>query len=308
MLLLSLISGAAMLDAILDDPSLKGSEVSAYVCTVEGKRLYGRNEGVRLVPASNQKLFAAAYALNTLGFDYKPQTKFWVQSDRLIIDSPGDPGMTYADLLDIKKKLNLDGHLPVYLREAYRPGTPPTWEWDDLPNRYGAPVTAFSANRGGVEVFAEGDKISVEPYPFGIVTMRMSSAGDRHVDYDPLSRVAKVYGALTDKRTRLDALSVRDPDKAAALVLGPKAEITRDQPKEQPTLTWQGKTIRELMTECLVKSDNTLAENLLLMAASKGGDLGDDPYDKARRELAAFLLGKVQVQPGDVRPYDGSGL
>lgn len=305
---LALLSPATLLDGLLNDPVLRGAEVSAYVCLADGRKLYGRNEGTRMVPASNQKLFSAAFALDALGFDYKPKTRFWVQEDRLVIDSPGDPGMTYEQLLDIKAKLRLDGRLPVELHEAYRPGYPPTWEWDDLPNRYGAPITAFSANRGGVEVFAEGARITVEPYPFGIITMRMGSSGPRRVDYDPLSRIAKVYGEMPAKRTRLDALSVRDPDRQAALVLGSRVSETNTVPAGSPTFVWEGASLKNLMRECLVKSDNTLAENLLLMGVSKGQDLGDDPYPRARQELSAFLVSKVGVQVGDVRPYDGSGL
>jgi D-alanyl-D-alanine carboxypeptidase/D-alanyl-D-alanine-endopeptidase (penicillin-binding protein 4) len=308
MILLALIPQIASLDAVLDSPAVRGAEVSAYICTLDGTRLYGRNEDLRLLPASNEKLVTGAFALDALGPDYRPQTRFWVRPDRVLVDSPGDPGMTYDQLLTIKTLLKLDGKKPVWVHQAYRPGNPSSWEWDDLPNRYAAPVTAFTVNRGGVEVWAEKGRLSLEPAPLGISLTRVAISGPPQVSYDLSSGQAKVTGDLPDKRTKIDALAVREPDRQAAKILGTDLFNLDQAPSDPPTYVWTGSPLRDLLKECLTISDNVMAENLLLMATDRKSPLTDDPYSVARAAIRRFLVSKVGIAPEAMRPYDGSGL
>jgi len=298
----------ASLEAILAGPALRGATVSAYVCEMDGTPLYAHNETERMLPASNQKLFTGAFALDALGPDSVQQTRFWIKPDRLVIDSPGDPGLTYDQLLAIKKTLQLDGSKPVYVHQAYRPGTPSSWEWDDLHNRYAAPVTAFTVNRGGVEVWAEKGLLSLFPAPLGITVTQVSVSGPPHVSYDLATDTAKVTGTLPDVRTKLDALAVREPDRQAAKILGTDLFELDQAPSDPPTYVWKGSPLRDLLKECFTISDNIMAENLLLIGAAKSAPLQPDPYPQARAALKDFLATKVGIAADDVHPYDGSGL
>src|SRR2546421_11771146 len=95
------------LDKILDDPLLKGAIVGACVLDSSGKELYTRNADLRMIPASNQKLVTAAFALKTLGPEFTPKTRFWKMRDKIVVDSSGDPLLSHDDLLSIRKLLRI---------------------------------------------------------------------------------------------------------------------------------------------------------------------------------------------------------
>lgn len=296
------------LNAILDSPELKGALYSATVTDLEGTVLFERNPDQRVMPASNQKLISCAFALFALGSDYIPKTRIWKLKDRIVVESAGDPSMSYAQLLQARRTLKLSGKLPVYLSQSYRGGIPASWEYDDLPNRYAAQVSAFSFDQGAFEIWAEKGRPFLLPASFGVKLVRDNNMKPGSSRYDPLFKTAWYGSGLPKARTRLDTLALPNPDLAAASVLGARLHYTKSIPNRPPDLTIEGKPLPEILKTCLVKSDNNMAENLLLMAAAKQGDLGEAPYEAARERVSKFLIETVGVDKSDLRIYDGSGL
>ncbi|HZH99388.1 MAG TPA: D-alanyl-D-alanine carboxypeptidase, partial [Fimbriimonadaceae bacterium] len=217
------------------------------------------------------------------------------------------PMLTYEQLVDARKKLGIVRSMPVRVKQAYAPGIPPSWELDDLPNKYAAPVTAFTVNRGSFELWADNSKAVLEPESFGVRITR-APGKDRSIEYDPFAGTLRITGDVPKTRTRLDTLALKRPDQAAASVLAGAIAQTDSVPTTSPDLVIEGPSLREIVKECLVRSDNNLAEHLLLMAASKEGPLGRQPYDAATKRLKEFLVKRVGVSESDVRPYDGSGM
>jgi D-alanyl-D-alanine carboxypeptidase/D-alanyl-D-alanine-endopeptidase (penicillin-binding protein 4) len=295
------------LDSVLDNPKLSGAIVSCLVAAEDGSVIFQRAPWLRMMPGSNEKLLSNSYALWKLGPEYRPQTRIWKLAYRTVVDSPGDPMMTHEQLQAAARDLSL-GRRPVYVRQAYRPLIGPSWEWDDLPNRYAAPVTAFTVDRGGVEIWGGGDRLEVRPLPYWLKPRRGEKTGKRFVTYDPIRRTLTVDGELPKTMARIDTLALDQPDAAAASLLGRPIQYTEELPSTPPDLTITGPTLRETMKECLVKSDNNIAENLLLMAAAANGPLGKNPYEVAAAALTQFLIRVVGADSGDFRPQDGSGL
>ena len=296
------------LDALLDSPELRGAVVSAMVSDMDGAVLYERNAATRVMPASNQKLIACAYALHRLGPDFVPKTRIWKEKGRITVESGGDPSLTYKQLAEARQKLRLDGKLPVYVKQAYRVGIPASWEQDDLPNRYAAPVSAFCFDQAAFELWAERGKAFLLPRNFGVKIVfdpRLKKGASAH---DPLRKVVRVGPSLPAKRTRLDTLALPSADETAASVLGTGFFSTSSVPSRQPDLIIQGQKLSEIMKTCLVKSDNIVAENLFLMAAYSEGAFTKDVYEEARERATKFLTGTVGIDPVDLRVYDGSGL
>ncbi|HEY3782513.1 MAG TPA: D-alanyl-D-alanine carboxypeptidase/D-alanyl-D-alanine-endopeptidase [Fimbriimonadaceae bacterium] len=297
----------ADLDAILQSPLVKGSSYAAYVTKLDGSVIYDHNSGLRLLPASNEKLFTAAYALQKLGTDYHPTTRFWKLPDRVVVDTTGDPMLTYADLTHAKDELKLTGKDPVYVHEPYRIGYPSQWEVKDLPNKYAAAVTGFTVDRGGFEIWADKDHPYLMPSSYGVKIVHTGS-GSRHVHYEPFTKTVHVYGNLPSTPVMLDTLSVPDPDKAAASILGDEFHPVEATPTSPPDLVLEGPVLPMIVKECLVHSDNNLAENLLMLAAIKQGDLGDDPYETATARERSFCTTTLGIDPSEFRPDDGCGL
>lgn len=307
--LVALAFQQAALDPILDDVKLRGSLVSCTVTDADGAVLYERNSAMRVMPGSNQKLLTNSFALAKLGPDYQPQTRIWKLKDRLVVDSAGDPMMTHERLVKAREQLGVTANLPIYLHESYSPMIPPSWELDDLPNKYAAPITAFTVDRGAIELWAEGEKMWIEPRNYGLRPVRGTKAGKRTVLYDPIRKTLLVTGELPKAATRIDTLALDRPNAIAASYLGTFKGTTNIIPKLDPSLTLGGPPLRATIKECLVKSDNNIAENLLLMAGQKvTTTLGDKPYPNATAQMRSFFIHGVGVDPDDFRPYDGSGM
>lgn len=296
-----------MLDSVLDDAIVKHAACAAYVTKLDGAVIYDRNSSMRLMPASNEKLFTTAWALHDLGTTYRPETRFWKLPDRIVIDTTGDPMLTHDDLDHAKKELGITKPLPVYVREPYRVGYLPEWTYDDLPNKYAAPVTAFTVDRGSFAVCMDKDKAFCEPEAYDLKIVRHIS-GSEHVKYDPFTKTIQVYGPLPSKVKTLDTLSLPEPDREAASIIGEGFHDATDVPATAPDLVLQGPFLPAIIKECLVHSDNNLAENLFMLAALGQGPLGEDPYDTARQRESAFLTKTVGLEGDEVRPDDGSGL
>jgi D-alanyl-D-alanine carboxypeptidase/D-alanyl-D-alanine-endopeptidase (penicillin-binding protein 4) len=300
---------AFQLDSILSDPKLNGAIVSATVCRADGSIIYEKNSATHVVPASNEKLFSAAFALNALGPDFRPQTLIWKQPNRTYIQTTGDPLMSYGQLVGARDRLRLDRRLSVSVNEPYAPEIPSTWEHDDLSNKYAAPVAAFTVDKGSFELWWKKGRLVAQPFGYGVQFFRAGGDGAPKVQYDPFLKRAFVFGKMPATDKRLDTLAIPNPDREAAFLLGKGFLRTADPaPNTPPCLVLTGKPLREIVAACLPVSDNNIAENLLLMAARSQGELGDDPYAVARTRLTDFLTHVVGIDPEDVKPYDGSGL
>ena len=294
------------LDKILNDPRLDGAVVSAVVADERGNALFKRNSSLHVTPASNQKLLSASFALYELGLDFRPVTRFWTDARVTTVESNGDPLMTYSDLRSIREKL---GHscATVKVFEAYAPGIPDSWEYDDLPNKYAAQVTAFSFDRGAFEARSVGGKIRLVPESFG-VSIDHNAGSKFSWRYDPIKRTLKSVGPIPTKDGVVDTLALPRPDECSAMILGGRFEVATTLPNSRPTLEWVGKPMSEAVAACLPPSDNNIAEHLFLMASNHLGPIVAAPYALSRERMSKFLTRTVGIKGGDVNVYDGSGM
>lgn len=307
--LLLVAQSQSAIDGVLDSAALKGAIPGTYAMRLDGTEVASRFADIRLVPASNQKVLTAVYAAATLGMDFRPRTRFWKEGDRYIIDAPGDPTITKADLLKAKSALGIGEDAAIYVKQAYHPRVPPSWEYDDLPNRYAARVTAFSFDKGGFEIWTDNGKLKDLDPAYRITVRHFPGSGSAKIEYDPERRFAAVRGALPSGDKMIEAFALPDPDVIAARVLGGTiVQMDDPLPTRKPDYEIVGPTLREMMKECLEKSDNNMAEHFLLMAATKSKPLPTPEYDEAAKRMTAFLEGTVGLSSGSVRPIDGSGM
>jgi D-alanyl-D-alanine carboxypeptidase/D-alanyl-D-alanine-endopeptidase (penicillin-binding protein 4) len=293
----------------MNDASLKGAVAGICVTRLDGTVVFSRLGDTRLVPASNQKLLTAVYAATVLGMDFRPKTRFWKLEDCVYVDAPGDPTLTKAQLLEARAALAIADGTPIHVRQAYSPMVPPSWEYDDLHNRYAARVTSFSFDRGGFEVWSkDGAVLPLDP-AYRIETQHVPGAGSAKVKYDMEKRRAVVTGTLPAADRMIEAFAMPDPDATAALLLGGElVAAVGPPPDREPDYVIQGQPLRETLKTCLEKSDNNMAEQLLMMASSKAKPLGENAYGDAAERMQQFLLSTVRLISGTVKPIDGSGM
>jgi serine-type D-Ala-D-Ala carboxypeptidase/endopeptidase (penicillin-binding protein 4) len=299
----------ASLDEILDDPRLKGASLGVCVTDDRGNPLYTRQADRRLTPASNQKILTCAYALARLGAEFRPVTRVWRRDGFLFVDAPGNPETRLGDLVGLRRTLGVKGGAPVRVRQAYRPGVGPGWEWDDLQYRYAAPIHAFAVDRSAFEVYAEARMALALPSELGIKVRRGTAKGSLRATFDRSRRTVTVSGPLPKERKLVARFSHPDPESVAARALG-GAFVATDEPApvDPPDARFTGPPLAQTLKTCLEDSDNVFAENLLLMAAASEGPLGPDPFGTAAARLAAFMSKEAGVEPDDLAPADGSGL
>jgi D-alanyl-D-alanine carboxypeptidase/D-alanyl-D-alanine-endopeptidase (penicillin-binding protein 4) len=215
--------------------------------------------------------------------------------------------MSYADLLDIRKKLVAPKGTPVLIHHAYGPIYGPGWEWDDLPNRYAAPVSAFSVDQSSFELWTDNGKLFFQPANYGAKAYRVYGQDKLRIEYDPRTMVARVSGPLPPGRARVDTLALPRPDLAAGRLLGSKPKRISKIPATDPTYIRYSPPMSVILKEALPSSDNNITENLLLMA-SKVSDKDDKPYDVAEEKMGEFLTSEVGLEPEEFTIRDGSGL
>lgn len=310
MVLASLLLASALradLDAVLNHTDLAGALVGACVMRQDGTVLYKRNPDARMVPASNQKLLACAFALDRLGPDWKPKTEFWKDSDVIVVWTTGDPMATFADWRAVGAKLGVPPGAAFRVAQPFDPAIPPSWEWDDLPNKYAARVASLTVNRGSFELWGGPEGLELRPSDYGVRIVHFDQAGPARVRYEPHVGVCFVSGTLPEKAARLDTLALPDPTLAAVKAMGGGSwTATVSVPDRKPDLVVEGRPIREIVAGCLPPSDNNLAEALVLLGSAGGSGTGRVGYGDVSREMRAF----VRKATGDAafRPDDGSGM
>lgn len=159
---------AAALDHILNDPALRGGVTGAVVVRVrDGKTLYEHDADLRLLPASNRKLFTAAAALGVLGDDWtyktqiiahaKPDAQGVLHGDVALIGA-GDGALTTADMDDLAAQMakgGMRGFVGDFTVDSLLFTDGPYgfgWEWDDLSDEEFPVLASLEVNDGDIHV------------------------------------------------------------------------------------------------------------------------------------------------------------
>ena len=149
------------IDAILADPRMEGSQAGVLVRDADTDEvLYARNTDSRLLPASNNKLFTSAAALEVLGPDYTFTTRAVSDARQdgsalkgdLYLVGGGDPTALASDYDTLAKQIADAGVRRVTGKliaddtffDAERLGT--DWANDDEPYYYAAQISALTVS------------------------------------------------------------------------------------------------------------------------------------------------------------------
>jgi D-alanyl-D-alanine carboxypeptidase/D-alanyl-D-alanine-endopeptidase (penicillin-binding protein 4) len=173
---------------ILADPVLAQGETGVMIADVAtGKTLFSQNVALRLMPASNRKIFVGAAALELLGPDCVLHTRVYAtvppDSDGtingdLVLAGGGDALLSTDDLAQMAKLVAAKGIRQitgnVAVNDAFLSGSRwgEGWAVDTLTDSYAPEISALEVNEGCVDVSVgggavPGDAASVETNPPG---------------------------------------------------------------------------------------------------------------------------------------------
>lgn len=265
-----------------------------------------------LNPASNQKLLAAAAALELLGADYRWQTRVLRAGDALVVVGEGDPSLQVADLRALAEQVATQVDLSTIRRiivddtafSARRLG--PGYSAHGPGVSYMAPSGALSLQWNTVEVWVRGAasgrpvNVSVSP-PCGHVTVRSSATGATgkastttvHTRAEGGRTVVEVRGRLAAGKRIHQRRRIGDPGRFtgstfATLLRAHGApalpvELGPAPPQAELVVTHHSAPLPEVLRTALSYSNNFASEQVL---RTLGWRMTGEPGDWTNGRLA----------------------
>jgi len=175
----------AAFDAAENLPGLRGSAIGFCLLDGDGVPIYERNARTAQIPASTLKTLTTAAALEILGDDFRFETLLGLSAPLgdtildgdVVILGGGDPTLSLSDLAAWAADLaragvqRIDGRIIGDGRLFAGSVFPDFWDWGDIGNGYGSPVSGLNLERnrfvatfsGGDEEGAPAKLLGVEP-------------------------------------------------------------------------------------------------------------------------------------------------
>lgn len=306
----------------------------------------GRNQRVRMHPASTLKLILAATAIDAGLLDRSLVTRLLVdtKSTALLLEGAGDPLLSKADLESLWRRaaqvgVALDESLLV--DSSLFDGVPfgAGWMWDDEPSPYMPYVSALTVESGVVDIVVSRPH---EPERDPVVIFDPPAPLHFHLDLE-IERVAtpatsrptlardvlgdrrrvRVFGPLAPGDEVAAEFSVPDPDLFTGEVLASIADpsrgvsdrarvvrVPRLSPQERARFREVARVERPLadvLRHMLKHSDNLAAECVLRLLAVITDPTLPGSADRGVWVVARYLA-TLGFAPDDYTIVDGSGL
>ncbi len=263
-----------------------------------GKTIYDRNGDKYFTPASNTKIVTFYTGVKLLPKNI-PTLKYAVANDTLFIEGTGDPTWLHPHLKDSTaiNWLKKQGSVALYTKNSDELRFGPGWAWEDY-DTYFSPEKTTIPLYGNVVTISNVEGLEVSPSLFidSVEVMEKSfrrNELDNHFYFAPSEQDTLEVPFITgDSLTKQLLEEVLQKEIALA-----------DHFPNTSKKTLYGMETDSIFKQMLFKSDNFLAEQLLMAASSTISDtLG------TKRAITYMLehdLADLEQQP---RWVDGSGL
>ena len=304
----------------------------------EGRPLFTRRERVPFAPASTFKILTAIAALQTLGPDYRFETRFESLDDPhdgtvagdVYVVGEGDPSLTSDDLRGGAGALAHAGVTRI-TGGIVGDGTAfggkevnPAWDSDDLQYDFAAGTSALSLDEGTVELHVTpalvGAPATVVARPAGAVRVlggvMTGYATTLSIDRAAAANDFTFAGSIASDAEQSFYRPVIDQPLYVATVARTMLEqrnVTVEAPARAGVapvgghVLWVHRSapLRALLAHMLFESDNHYAEELLRAVGAHDGALGTE-HTGASVERA--ILRRFGAPAEGLRVVDGSGL
>ena len=260
--------------------------------------VYDQDSDKYFIPASNTKIFTLFAALKTL-----PQQiaalKYIKSNDTLYFEGTGDPSFLHPYLKDstafkfLESQANLVYASGNFKDKKYGPG----WAWDDFQWYYSPERNALPVY-GNVVMSYKNPELTVIPAYFKDSTFLLTNAYNRN-------ETKNIFYYPTESTDTLETPFITSRETTTAIL----EQILNKNIGEKQTLPIGKKeTLKGIYADSLYKrmmheSDNFIAEQLLILAASELRDTLNS--DITRTHILKNELADLKQQP---RWVDGSGL
>ncbi|MGE5259832.1 MAG: D-alanyl-D-alanine carboxypeptidase/D-alanyl-D-alanine-endopeptidase [Actinomycetota bacterium] len=299
---------------LLPSPALAGAKekVAAmaptalvFVVDDKGNELIAQNADQPFVPASVTKIVTAWLALDVLGPDYRFETKFYLDKDRVLyVRGGGDPFLVSEELATLAQELVAAiGKEPItgiVLDASYYPSDLRIPGIEDTNESYNALNSALAVNFNTIAAVRKGSSVrSAEPQtpitPLAVKEFRARGPnGSGRISLAQNPAVSLQYAG------ELIAAFI---DRAGGSVKGKITTGTVPQGLE-PVYVHKSRTLSQILVQLLIASNNYIANQVFLEI---GGTLGGSVSLEKSLKVANSMLASNGLADS-IHLEEGSGI
>jgi D-alanyl-D-alanine carboxypeptidase/D-alanyl-D-alanine-endopeptidase (penicillin-binding protein 4) len=272
----------------------------------KGNELIAQNADKPFVPASVTKIVTAWLAMEVLGGDYRFETKFYLDKDRVLyVRGGGDPFLISEELAPLAKELVAAiGKEPItgiVLDGSYYPSDLRIPGIENSGEAYDALNSALAVNFNTINAVRKGDRVySAEPQtpitPLAISQFRARAPQGRSrisLAQDPAVSL-KYAGELIAAFVERAGGSVKGEIKTGSVPAG----------LEPVYLHKQSRTLSQILRQLLIASNNYIANQVFLEI---GGTLGGSVSLEKSLKVANGMLAANGLAE-EIHIEEGSGI
>lgn len=326
-------SSAESLHKTLSALGVNKSAVAIYIKDVKsGNVVFSMNEKAPMLPASTLKIITSSAAVDTLGADYKYETKLYKSTNNdLYLKLSGDPLLESSDLDKLIESANSKSIVPktFYVDESAFDKTEwgEGWQWDDSLNPLMPKFSSYNINKNLLKVevtpTSQGAsaKLTVKPfYPLtfmNLVTTDTTSPTSVSIDSDNTiaPNMLNIFGTVS----KLTNVILPVPNARMNFILRLENSINSKKmeyygaiknaklPDKNVYLVDEIEhPIEDMLPLILRNSNNFVAETLFKSAGAKWANT-QGSIKNSLGMLSAYF-DKNGLNSDDIKIVDGSGV
>lgn len=326
-------SSAESLHKTLSALGVNKSAVAIYIKDVKsGNVVFSMNEKAPMLPASTLKIITSSAAVDTLGADYKYETKLYKSTNNdLYLKLSGDPLLESSDLDKLIESANSKSIVPktFYVDDSAFDKTEwgEGWQWDDSLNPLMPKFSSYNINKNLLKVevtpTSQGAsaKLTVKPfYPLtfmNLVTTDTTSPTSVSIDSDNTiaPNMLNIFGTVS----KLTNVILPVPNARMNFILRLENSINSKKmeyygaiknaklPDKNVYLVDEIEhPIEDMLPLILRNSNNFVAETLFKSAGAKWAN-SQGAIKNSLGMLSAYF-DKNGLNSDDIKIVDGSGV
>ncbi len=320
---------------------LADGKVGICVLDAEGNLIYALNPDLKLIPASNLKLFTGAAALLLLGPNYAYETKVYYAGTikngtlhgNLIVKGSGDPSLTYEDISKIaitvsKMVKAIEGNIIVDENIFDQKYVESSWDIEDLQYYYAARVSGLSVEKNVIRLVVYPGEKEREPARIELIPntsyvkiinmVRTVSGSDSNIQARKALMENRIVlngeiGVYSESMEFIRA--IEDPPLYFGTLLREllalNGVVVKGQVKKGilpanaiEIMKIKSKPLSELLRDMMKSSDNMMAEHLLKTLGAV--QYGKGSFETGIKAVISFLK-EIGIN-SSLTMVDGSGL
>jgi serine-type D-Ala-D-Ala carboxypeptidase/endopeptidase (penicillin-binding protein 4) len=274
-----------------------------YVVDDKGNELIAQNVDKPFVPASVTKLVTAWLALEVLGPDYRFETKFYLDKNRVLyVRGGGDPFLISEELAPLATELVAAiGKEPItgiVLDASYYPSDLRIPGIEDTDEAYNALNSALAVNFNTIAAVRKGNNVSSAEEQTPITPLAISQFRSRGPQGRGRISLAQDPAVSLQYAGELIAAFI---ERASGSVKGKITTGSVPQDLKPVYVHRQSRTLSQILTQLLIASNNYIANQVFLeIGGTLGGAVSLDKSLQVANEMLAAngLADAIHLEEG----------